>query len=149
MGRKIRLTKEFRFEMAHALWNYDGLCKHFHGHSYILRVTVKGEPNSDESSPKYGMVMDFGLLKQIVHEEVVDRLDHALMVNKNSDYKALLSIPQMGDRVILTDYQPTCENLLSDMAQRITSRLPSDVVLHSLRLNETANSYAEWFAEDQ
>ena len=149
MGRKIRLTKEFRFEMAHALWNYDGLCKHFHGHSYILRVTVLGKPNEDKTSPKYGMVMDFGQLKQIVHEEVVDRLDHALVLNEESEHEALLNLPQISERIILTDYQPTCENMLIEMAERIKSRLPEEITLYSLRLNETANSYAEWFAEDQ
>ncbi len=145
---KIRLTKEFRFEMAHALWNYDGLCKHFHGHSYILRVTVAGSPNNNPDSPKYGMVIDFGLLKRIVNEEIVDRLDHSVVICKNADYKSLLEIPQMGERVILTDYQPTCENMIVDMAQRISSRLPDEVNLHSLRLNETSNSFAEWFASD-
>ncbi len=148
MERKIRLTKEFRFEMAHALWNYDGLCKHFHGHSYILRVTVIGTPNKDVNSPKVGMVMDFGQLKKVVNEEVVDRLDHALVLNKDSEHEALLSLPQVGERIILTDYQPTCENMLLEMAERIMSRLPQEVSLHSLRLNETANSFAEWFAED-
>ncbi len=148
MGKMIRLTKEFRFEMAHALWNYDGLCKHFHGHSYILRVTVIGEPNADSTNPKCGMVMDFGVLKKIVNQEVVNRLDHSLVLNKDSEYQALLTLPQMGERVILTDYQPTCENMLVEMAERIGGRLPLGVKLHSLRLNETANSYAEWFAED-
>ncbi len=145
---KIRLTKEFRFEMAHALWNYDGLCKHFHGHSYILRVTVIGTPNDDSQSPKYGMVMDFGQLKAIVNEEVVDRLDHCVVIYKDADHQEFTSIPQMGERVVLTDYQPTCENMIVEMAQRISSRLPNEVKLHSLRLNETANSFAEWYAED-
>ncbi|WP_282036268.1 6-pyruvoyl trahydropterin synthase family protein [Saccharicrinis aurantiacus] len=147
--RKVRLTKEFRFEMAHALWNYDGLCKHFHGHSYILRVTVLGEPIADNNSPKDGMVLDFGVLKRIVHEEVVDRMDHTVVLNKNADIKGFLEIPQMGERVILTDYQPTCENMIIEMAERISARLPKEVELHSLRLNETANSFAEWHASDQ
>ncbi|TLX77064.1 6-carboxytetrahydropterin synthase [Labilibacter sediminis] len=146
--KKVRLTKEFRFEMAHALWNYDGLCKHFHGHSYILRVTVIGSPNDDEKSPKYGMVMDFGQLKQIVHEEVVDRLDHSVVINGKADHKSFLELPQMGERVIVVDYQPTCENMIVEMAERISARLPQEVKLHSLRLNETANSFAEWFADD-
>ncbi len=64
----IRITKEFRFEMAHALWNYDGLCRNLHGHSYILRVTVKGQPIADSNHPKFGMVMDFGDLKAIVKD---------------------------------------------------------------------------------
>ncbi len=146
---KVRLTKEFRFEMAHALWDYDGLCKHFHGHSYILRVTVIGEPINDAANPKNGMVIDFGVLKKIVHEEVVDRMDHAVVLNKSANAEAFTQLPQIGERVIFTDYQPTCENMIVEMAQRISSRLPNRVQLHSLRLNETANSFAEWFASDQ
>ncbi|MBP7509547.1 MAG: 6-carboxytetrahydropterin synthase, partial [Prolixibacteraceae bacterium] len=46
---KIRVTKYYDFEMAHALWNYDGLCKNIHGHSYKLHITVIGEPIDDSS----------------------------------------------------------------------------------------------------
>nr|WP_319400628.1 6-carboxytetrahydropterin synthase [uncultured Carboxylicivirga sp.] len=145
---KIRLTKEFRFEMAHALWNYDGLCKNIHGHSYILAVTVIGEPITDENNVKLGMVMDFGDLKRIVNEEVVDRLDHCIVINKKAPSEQLLSLPQMSDRHELVDYQPTCENMLVDFAKRIKRRLPDTIQLFSLKLNETANSYAEWYAAD-
>ena len=48
---KIRLTKEFSFESAHALDGYDGLCREIHGHSYRLFVTIKGEPISEEGDP--------------------------------------------------------------------------------------------------
>jgi len=145
---KIRLTKEFRFEMAHALWDYDGLCKNIHGHSYILAVTVTGEPDTDPDSPKLGMVMDFGELKQIVKEEIVDRLDHTFVLSSRSPHEKFRGIPQMLDRFEIVDYQPTCENFLINFAERIKKRLPENVKLFSLKLNETANSFAEWFAED-
>ncbi|MBP8850270.1 MAG: 6-carboxytetrahydropterin synthase [Breznakibacter sp.] len=145
---RIRLSKEFRFEMAHALWNYDGLCKNIHGHSYILRVTVIGTPINDDNHVKNGMVMDFGDLKRIVNEQIVDRLDHTVVLNEKSPYQKVLELPQMGGRHVITPYQPTCENMLVDFAQRIKSNLPQNVELHSLRLHETANSFAEWFAED-
>ncbi len=145
---RIRLSKEFRFEMAHALWNYDGLCKNIHGHSYILRVTVIGTPINDDNHVKNGMVMDFGDLKRIVNEQIVDRLDHTVVLNEKSPYQKVLELPQMGGRHVITPYQPTCENMLVDFAQRIKSNLPHNVELHSLRLHETANSFAEWFAED-
>jgi 6-pyruvoyltetrahydropterin/6-carboxytetrahydropterin synthase len=77
---KIRLTKEFDFEMAHSLLNYDGLCKHIHGHSYKLAVTVIATPNYDKSSPKRGMVMDFGDLKKIVKQKIIDILVKNLKV---------------------------------------------------------------------
>ena len=67
----IRLTKEFSFEAAHALDGYDGPCREIHGHSYRLFVTVKGCPAAGEGDPKCGMVMDFGVLKRIVNEEIV------------------------------------------------------------------------------
>lgn len=144
----IRLTKEFRFEMAHALWNYDGLCKNLHGHSYILNVTVIGEPIKDENNPKLGMVMDFGDLKKIVNEEIVDKLDHAIVLSNNAPSEQLLALPQMGERYEIVDYQPTCENMLVDFSERIAKRLPANLQLFSLKLNETATSYAEWFASD-
>lgn len=61
----IRLTKEFSFEAAHALDGYDGPCREIHGHSYRLFVTVKGCPADDDTNPKCGMVMDFGVLKAL------------------------------------------------------------------------------------
>jgi 6-pyruvoyl tetrahydropterin synthase/QueD family protein len=78
----IRLTKEFTFEAAHSLEGYDGACREIHGHSYRLFVTIKGEPSTDVYDPKQGMVMDFGLLKRIVNEQIVSRFDHAFVVRR-------------------------------------------------------------------
>ena len=145
----IRLTKEFSFEAAHLLDGYDGPCREIHGHSYRLFVTVRGVPVSDERDPKLGMVMDFGVLKRIVTEEIVGRLDHTLILRAtaaNEELRATLS-RQFGN-IAEVDYQPTCENMLADFAQRIAARLPQGVQLWSLRLHETATSFAEWFAED-
>ena len=68
---KIRITKQFTFETGHALYGYDGKCKNVHGHSYKLSVTVIGTPIDDQANVKYGMVIDFGDLKKIVKEEMV------------------------------------------------------------------------------
>ncbi len=145
----IRLTKEFSFEAAHALNGYDGPCREIHGHSYRLFVTVKGRPSETENDPKYGMVMDFGVLKQIVNQEIVSRLDHALVLRATPGNAALRKIlAQQFSNIVEVDYQPTCENMLADFARRIAARLPEGVALHSLRLHETATSYAEWFAEE-
>lgn len=146
---KIRLTKEFTFESAHALDGYDGLCREIHGHSYRLFVTIKGEPICEEGNPKMGMVMDFGDLKRIVNSEIVDRLDHSFVLRnseQNGELKAMLG--SKFNKVVLVDYQPTCENMLADFAARLQKALPSNVGLHSLRLHETATSYAEWHSED-
>jgi len=144
----IRLTKEFKFEMAHALAGFPGPCRHIHGHSYELFVTVQGHPESDENAPYFGMVMDFGQLKEIVRNQIVNNFDHSLVLNRAT---APLQITELGDfvsRLILVDYQPTSENLLIDFAGKLKGQLPEGVSLFSLKLRETVTSYAEWFAAD-
>jgi 6-pyruvoyltetrahydropterin/6-carboxytetrahydropterin synthase len=144
----IRITKEFKFEMAHALKGYDGLCRNIHGHSYELLVTVAGHPVSDPRSPKLGMVMDFGDLKKIVRETIVDKFDHALVVNKDMDPAYIEQLKKENERLILLDYQPTSELMITDFARRIKKRLPPEIKLKYLMLRETVTSFAEWFAED-
>lgn len=144
----IRLTKEFSFEAAHALGGYDGPCREIHGHSYRLFVTIKGTPSTDPMNPKQGMVMDFGVLKKIVNEEIISRFDHALVLRTTADEGLRRVLTEQFDNVVTVEYQPTCENMLDDFAHRLMKRLPEGVTLHSLRLHETASSYAEWYAED-
>lgn len=145
----IRLTKIFHFEMAHALYGYDGPCKNIHGHSYELEVTIGGEPLNDPSHPKHGMIMDFSDLKAIVKEQIVDRLDHALLLNGNSPHRDIPELDTNFEKVVFTDYQPTCENMLIDFVGRVGQLLPGHVRLISMKLKETPTSYAEWHASDR
>ncbi len=145
----IRITKQFTFESGHALYGYDGKCRNVHGHSYKLSVTVIGIPITDTSHVKLGMVIDFGDLKKIVKEEIVDPFDHATIFNKNTPHLELAKeLISRGHNVILADYQPTSENMVIDFAKKIKARLPETIKLHSLRLQETDTSYAEWYASD-
>ena len=145
----IRITKQFSFETGHALYGYHGKCKNVHGHSYKLSVTVIGKPISDNTNVKFGMVIDFSDLKKIVREEIVDLFDHATVFNKNTPHVELAAeLKNRGHHVILVDYQPTSENMVIDFAQKINNRLPADIQLHSLKLQETETSFAEWFASD-
>ncbi len=146
--QKIRITKQFNFETAHALWNYDGKCKNIHGHTYKMFVTIIGEPNQNELSPKFGMVMYFGDLKRIIKENIIDIYDHTVILNRNAQAEKFKNIEQMFDRFIITDYQPTCENMVIEFSEIIKSKLPNNLSLHNLRLYETETSYAEWFAKD-
>jgi 6-pyruvoyltetrahydropterin/6-carboxytetrahydropterin synthase len=145
---KIRITKEFKFESAHALLGYDGPCKNIHGHSYKMAVTIIGEPLKDASSPKNGMVMDFGILKQIVNDSIVKLFDHALVLNADTKNVNSAEVKSLSEKLILVNYQPSCENFLIDFAKRIKSKLPDQISLFSIRLDETSNSYAEWYASD-
>ena len=145
----IRITKQFSFETGHALYGYDGKCRNVHGHSYKLSVTVIGQPISDTSNVKYGMVIDFSDLKKIVKEEIVDIFDHATVFNKNTPHVELAK--ELADRdhnVLLVNYQPTSEMMVIDFAEKIKKRLSENIKLHSLKLQETETSFAEWYASD-
>ena len=208
----IRLTREFTFEMAHALAGYDGPCSQIHGHSYRLFVTVRGVPSTDPADPKLGMVMDFGVLKEVVNRLVISRYDHALVLRATGSNGArseemcsdtaqsgiegsgaarsegvrsstsqlntacaeavqsntarsdathnaahstaqstaalIDSLRSSFERIVVVPFQPTCENLLADFAAVLIAELPPHVTLYSLRLHETASSYAEWLAEE-
>ena len=145
----IRITKQFNFETGHALYGYDGKCRNVHGHSYKLSVTVIGTPNTDTSHVKLGMVIDFGDLKKIVKEEIVDQFDHATVFNKNTPHIELAKeLISRDHNIILADYQPTSENMVIDFAEKIKTRLPENIKLFSLKLQETDTSLAEWYASD-
>jgi 6-pyruvoyltetrahydropterin/6-carboxytetrahydropterin synthase len=95
------------------------------------------------------MVIDFSDLKKIVTEEIVDQFDHATVFNQNTPHIELAKeLSSRGHHVILVDYQPTSENMVIDFAKKIIDRLPSQIQLHSLKLQETDSSFAEWYAAD-
>lgn len=141
------LTKIFHFDMAHVLKGYDGPCRNIHGHSYELRVTVKGEPINDPQSPKNGMVMDLHDLKCLVNELIVNRLDHAFVMSSAMPADFLEIVQRDFEKVVVVDYQPTSENLILDMVHRLQMVLPQQVTLHKIMLQETPGSYVEWLNE--
>lgn len=140
----IKITKQFSFEMAHALRNYDGLCRNIHGHSYKMDITLAGQPLHDESSPKNGMVMDFGDLKRLVNEEIISLFDHALVLNAKTDAQLIDVLKQNYEKIVTVEFQPTTENLLNFIADKLKERLPETVKLCRIRLRETDTSYADW-----
>ncbi len=145
---KIRLTKQFEFEMSHALLNYDGLCKNIHGHSYKLQITVLGEPMNEPGNPKDGMVLDFSILKKLVKENIVAPLDHSLMINNVNAHDKLVELGEMYDRHHVVNFQPTSENLVVYIAEKMKTMLPENLEIFSVRLYETSSSFAEWYASD-
>ena len=146
MSKQIRITKEFKFEMAHALHGYDGLCKNIHGHSYRLWVTVKGVVRDEKDHIKDGMVMDFDLIKQIVKPEIIEKYDHSLVLNANSPH-AEIDLSAF-EKVFYLPFQPTSENLVTEFANIIKCKLPAGIQLYKVVLSETATSFAEWHADD-
>ena len=138
----LRITKEFRFEGAHALLDYDGKCRHIHGHSYRLMITVEGEPSLREGDPKIGMIMDFGDLKDVVETHIVKHFDHALLLRRNAPLAEEISGAYQN--VLLLDFQPTCEQLTLHFADILKKIITLPNSLYSVRLYETPTSWCEW-----
>lgn len=132
---KMLLTKKFTFEMAHALEGYEGKCANLHGHSYHLEVIIESPKLNND-----GMALDFHQIKEIVQENVVNRFDHALVLQENSSL--LTNCPSLQN-LIKVPFNPTTENLMLYFAQLIEPHLPTDTRLHSIRLAETDTSIAE------
>lgn len=116
---KTSITKQFRFEAAHSLPNHDGKCKNLHGHSYLLEVTVSGEPTV--SGPKEGMIMDFSDLTKIVDEEIINEWDHQFLND-------------------LLPFTTTAEHLAQECFRRLQNR---KLNIERIRLFETSKCYVE------
>lgn len=140
---KLLITKQFDFQMAHSLACYPGKCRNLHGHNYKLFVTVthtaeiKDMTLNIHGSPE-GMVMDFGEIKSLVEKHIIETFDHALVVPQGSPFATI-----EGTKKIVTDFEPTSENLLFHFAALLSPHLPEGVRLHSLKLHETDSSSAE------
>jgi 6-pyruvoyltetrahydropterin/6-carboxytetrahydropterin synthase len=148
IAQKVRVTKKFTFDMAHALYGYDGPCKNIHGHTYHLSVTLIGTPIQDNGDVKLGMVVDFGDLKKIVKDNILEKYDHALVLNKDAPYSKSEVISNEFEKVILVPYQPTCENLLLSFVEKLKPLFADKQTLVSIRLEETPTSFAEWNVGD-
>lgn len=135
---KVYVTRKMHFNAAHRLhnpeksdqWNADtfGKCNspNWHGHNYVLEVTVAGEPD-----PHTGYVIDLGDLKKVVQERVISKLDHS---NLNLDVDFLQGV------------MPSSENIAVEIWKQIEPHLPAGT-LHSVRLRETDNNSAEYRGE--
>lgn len=138
----MSITKIFRFETAHAIHQYMGSCKYIHGHSYELHVTVKAKEPVEGYLKGLGILFDFKELKSIVQSRVTDALDHKLLLSKA--FLAASKNNLLLEEVVVFEEEPTAENILILVRDQIQSALPGHIDLHSLKLWETRDSYAEW-----
>ena len=136
----VYITRKERFNAAHRLFlpeytdeeNFRvfGKCSNpkWHGHNYTLFVTVKGEVDE-----KTGFVIDLKILSGIIHEKIIDVLDH-----KNIN----LEVPFMEGKLAST------ENLAVGIWNELFEEIRKEgALLHCIKLEETENNCAEYFGE--
>jgi 6-pyruvoyltetrahydropterin/6-carboxytetrahydropterin synthase len=137
----IYLTRRERFSAAHRMFRQDlsdeanfkifGKCSNpnWHGHNYVLWVTVRGNP-SDE----HGFVMNLNILKQIIFDKVISRIDH-----KNIN----LDVEFMKGKIATT------ENLAIAIWEELKPFIDNDQVsLHCVKIEETENNSIEYYGQD-
>ena len=99
-----RVSREIDFCYGHRLLNYEGKCRHLHGHNGKAVITIEA-PQLDAR----GMVSDFGDIKRLVSVWVDQHLDHRMILHR--DDPAVPALQQLGEPVCVVDFNPTAENL--------------------------------------
>ena len=107
----ISITRRLEFDAGHRIPNHDGQCRHLHGHRYAIEVTLTGEVADHPGKADDGMVLDFGDIKNLTNQYVVDLWDHAFLVAKEdkSVIDFLATLP--NHKTVIMEHVPTVENL--------------------------------------
>lgn len=122
---RVMVSKEFTFDAAHHLFNYEGKCKSLHGHTYRLQIAVSAF--LDEK----GMAYDFGDIKTVYKEHLEPHLDHRYLNE---------TLPYMNT---------TAENMVYWIYKQVEEHLPNEreMRVEYIRLYETPSSFAEFRRE--
>ncbi len=100
----FRVTREIEFCYGHRLLNYDGKCRHLHGHNGRAVITLEGQELDSR-----GMLIDFGDIKKTVQQWIDDNLDHNMLLCRDDPILPVLK--ERGERVFVMDCNPTAENI--------------------------------------
>jgi 6-pyruvoyltetrahydropterin/6-carboxytetrahydropterin synthase len=130
----FRVTREIHFCYGHRLLNYDGKCRHLHGHNGRAVIVLEST-----QLDALGMVVDFSHIKRIVSGWINDTLDHKMILHK--DDPALPFLRQQGEPVFTIDVNPTAENIAKVIYDYTASQGIPVVEVH---LWETADSFATY-----
>ena len=130
----FRVTREIHFCYGHRLLNYDGKCRHLHGHNGKAVVTLEAA-----TLDPLGMVVDFSEVKRVLGRWIDDHLDHRMLLHK--DDPALPELRRQNEPVVVLDVNPTAENI-AKVIYDFASGQGFPVV--EVRLWETESCYATY-----
>ena len=128
----FQVTREIRFCYGHRLLNYDGKCKHLHGHNGRAVITLQSE-----SLDALGMVVDFSTIKRVVSTWIDANLDHRMILHR--DDPILPTLRQQGEPVFVIDVNPTAENIAKLIYDHIAGQ---GFPITEVKLWETEDSFA-------
>ena len=147
----LSITRRLEFDAGHRIPNHQGQCVNLHGHRYVLELTLAGQMNTHSGAAEEGMLMDFGQIKVLAQQHLVEKWDHAFLVYRGDQVIVdfLASLP--AHKTVVLDCVPTVENL-AQLAYRILAPVFSlgfakQLFLQRLRIYETPNCWAEVCAD--
>jgi len=143
----ISITRRLEFDSGHRIPNHDGQCRHLHGHRYAIEVTLTGEVADHPGKADDGMVLDFGDIKRLTNQYVVDLWDHAFLVAKEDEGLVAFLATLPNHKTVVMEHVPTVENLANAafaILQPVFSKaFGGRLELSSIRLYETPNCWAD------
>ena len=128
----FQVTREIRFCYGHRLLNYDGKCRHLHGHNGRALITLEAT-----QLDALGMVVDFSAIKRVVGAWIDAHLDHRMILH--ADDPVLPIFKQLGEPVFLMDVNPTAENIAKLIYDHAVSQ---GFPVVEVKLWETEDSFA-------
>ncbi|MDR1424692.1 MAG: 6-carboxytetrahydropterin synthase QueD [Azoarcus sp.] len=143
----MRITRRLEFDAGHRIPDHASQCRHLHGHRYALEISLVGGIIDAPGKADNGMVMDFGEIKRIAREKVVDPWDHAFLAWRGDEQVVAFLATLPGHKTVTFDVVPTAENLAAE-AFRILDAAFRDTFGNALRLErvrlfETPNCWAD------
>lgn len=151
LHQPVTITRRLEFDAGHRIPNHGGQCRHLHGHRYAIELTVSGPVHAARGQSDDGMLIDFGDIKRLALQYLVEPWDHAFLVAKQDTVlvKFLASLP--NHKTVVLDDVPTVENLVKFafdiLAPVFVSETKGQLTLQSIRLYETPNCWADYRAE--
>lgn len=128
------VTRLIHFCYGHRLMDYDGRCRHPHGHNGVAELRI-----ASKKLDRRGMVVDFGEVKRVIGAWIDKELDHTMLLRKDDPFLPILR--KMGEPVHVMDENPTAENIARLIyRQARKNRLP----VTEVRLWETPQSFATY-----
>lgn len=146
MAQNVTCTRRIKWDAMHRIPDHEGACRAFHGHRYVAEITCASQGGNDD-----GMVIDFGIVKEIVGDWICENFDHTAILDRGDGDPAIELIrtcnAAAGKPIYLMDGPPTAENIASEIAL-ISQRLlePYRITVTRVIVWETPNCHATWVA---
>ena len=143
----LTITRKMEFDAGHRIPDHSSQCRNLHGHRYSLLITLTGEVVQQAGESDNGMIMDFGDIKALANQYLVNLWDHAFIVYQG-DTQVRDFLDSMPDhKTVVIDRVPTVENLAKIAFDTLKGvyqgRYGRHLSLTRITLYETPNCWAE------